>query len=266
MGFACAVLPAFAGDWREDFHPAPVGQFPPPRPQTATYRFGWGAVSAAEAEIEFTRQKNDVLQLKLTTKTTGPVRAIWQLDAEHIARCQALTLRPISMQQTERYRKETEKTKADFSEEEVARVSERVPAAKTPPKTKRFKFPGVLDLQSALLLVRSQPLAVGDRYEFVVYPSRAPYLGRVEVLAKETLKIGEQSYPATKIQLWLQGIDKELALKPHKKFKKAQGWISDDKDRLLLKIDAEVFVGRVWMELKSVKFPDEERQRTQMPR
>jgi len=107
---------------------------------------------------------------------------------------------------------------------------------------------------------------VGDRYEFVVYPSRAPYLGRVEVLAKETLKIGEQSYPATKIQLWLQGIDKELALKPHKKFKKAQGWISDDKDRLLLKIDAEVFVGRVWMELKSVKFPDEERQRTQMPR
>jgi len=230
------------------------------------YRFGWGAVSAAEAEIEFTRLKKNQSQLKLTTKTTGPVRALWQIDAEHTARCNALTMRPISLQQTERYRKDTEKTKVDFSEKEVARFAESVPAGKTPPRTKRFKFPGVTDLQTALLLVRSQALAVGERYAMVVYPSRSAYLARLEVLAKESVKIGGQSRAATKLQISLQGISKELELEPHKKFKNAVAWVSDDRDRVLLKIEAEVFVGSVWMELESVKFADEERQRTQMPR
>jgi hypothetical protein len=269
LAIALAVwsMPAFGGDWQAELHPLQPGKFPPPRPQTAKYRFGWGAVSAADAQIEFTRQKQDQLQLKLTAKTTGAVRALYQLDAEHTARCNAVTLRPIVLQQTERYRRETEKTKVEFSDQEVARVAESVPAPKTPPKTKRFKFSGVVDLQSALLLVRSQPLAVGDRYELVVYPSRAPFLARIEVLAKETLKVGEQSYPATKLQISLQGIDKKLALQPHKKFKNGRGWISDDKERLLLKVEAEVFVGSVWMELQSVKFLDEPAgQRTQMPR
>ncbi len=266
IGLACVVGPAFAADWQDGYRALQPGKFPPPRPQTATYHFGWGAVSAAEAEIEFTLQKKNELQLKLTTKTTGAVRALWQLDAEHIARCNAATLRPICMQQTERYRKEVEKTKADFSDQEVARISERVPANKTPPKTKRFKFPGVVDLQSALLIVRSQPLAVGDHYELVVYPSRAPYLARVDVLAKETIKVGGERYPATRMKISLQAIDKDLSLKPHRKFKSAVGWFSDDKERLLLKIQAEVSVGSVWMELQSVKFADEERQRTQMPR
>ena len=70
--------PAFAGDWREELTPLKPGKFPLPRPQTGVYRFGWGAVSAAEAQIAFSRQKDDQLQLKLTAKTTGAVRALWQ--------------------------------------------------------------------------------------------------------------------------------------------------------------------------------------------
>jgi len=54
----------------------------------------------------------------------------------------------------------------------------------------------------------------------------------------------------------LQGITKALTLEPHKKFKEAFAWMSDDRDRLLLKIKAEIFVGSVWAELTSVKFAD----------
>ncbi len=261
-----AVAMATGADWRDDFHPLKEGSFPPPRPQTASYRFGWGAVSAADAEIEFSRVKKDELQLKLTTKTTGPVRAMWQLDAEHLSRCAVAPLRPIFLQQTEKYRKETEKTKVEFSPTEVARLGERVPADKTPPKTKRFKFPDVDDLQTALLLVRSQELIEGDRYSLVVYPSRAAYLARVEVKGREEIKVGGKTYPAVKLQLSLQRVSKDLRLEAHEKFKSAYAWLSDDADRLLLKIQAEVFVGSVWMELQSVKFTDEDAQRTQTPR
>ena len=249
--------PALAGDWREELTPLKPGKFPLPRPQTGVYRFGWGAVSAAEAQIAFSRQKDDQLQLKLTAKTTGAVRALWQLDAQHTARCAASTLLPISLQQTERYRKETEKTKADFTAEEVVRLQTVEPPGATPAKPKRFKFPNLADLQTALLMVRSQPLQEGDRYALVVYPARTAYLARLEVIGREKLKVAGKNYAAVKLQISLQHIAKDLELEPHKKFKNASAWLSDDQDRLLLKIQSEVFVGHVWIELQSVKFVGE---------
>ena len=252
-----AAGPGFAGDWREELTPLKPGTFPLPRPQMGVYRFGWGAVSAAEAVIDFSRQKKDQLQLKLTAKTIGAVRALWQLDAQHTARCSAATLLPISLQQTERYRQETEKTKADFTPEEVVRLQTVEPPGATPPKPRRFEFPNLADLQTALLLVRSQPLQEGDRYALVVYPARTAYLARLEVIGRETLKVAGKNYDAVKLQVSLQHITKKLELEPHKKFKNAFAWLSDDQDRLLLKIQSDVFVGRVWMELQSVKFVGE---------
>ncbi len=251
------TVTASAGDWRDDLVPLKPGKFPLPRPQTASYRFGWGAVPAAEAEINFSRQKKGQLQLKLTAKTTGAVRALWQMDALYTSRCASATLLPISLQQTEKYRKETEKTKADFTPEAVVRLQETDPPGETPNKLKRFKFPHLADLHTALLLVRSQPLKEGDRYSLVVYPARTAYLAHLDVLESETIEVGGKSYPAVKLGLSLQHISKQLELEPHKKFKNANLWLSDDKERLLLKIQSEVFVGKVWMELQSVKFADE---------
>ncbi len=48
---------------------------------------------------------------------------------------------------------------------------------------------------------------------------------------------------------------KNLELEPHKKFKRAFAWLSDDRDRMLLKIEAEIFVGSVWCELQSDGLP-----------
>lgn len=249
------ALSAVAEDWREELTPPlEPGPVPPPRPLTATYRFGWGAISAADASIDFSRQNSgSELQLKLTARTSGAVRALWRLDAEHIARCVAATLRPISFQQTEKYRHETEKTTAEFTGDEIYRVQETTPPPKVPTKPKRFDFPNLTDLNTALLLVRSQALDEGDRYSLVVYPSRTAYFARIDVLGRETIKVGSRQYDAVKTQISLQHITKEMELEPHSKFKNAYAWLSDDKDRLLLKVVTEVFVGNVWMELQSVK-------------
>jgi Protein of unknown function (DUF3108) len=247
--------PLFAADWRDSLTPLKPGTEAPIRPLTANYKFGWTALTAASADFEFTRAKGNQMRLAVHARTTGAVRALWRMDAEHEAYCDATTLRPIRLEQTETYKAKTEIANATFSPDWVERWRETKPAG-DPPKKRRVNLAGVYDLQTALLMIRSQRLRPGDVYRLIVFPSKAPYLAEVDVIGKDTLKVAGATYPAIKCQIKLQGITKQLTLEPHKKFKEAFAWMSDDRDRLLLKIKAEIFVGSVWAELTSVKFAE----------
>jgi len=253
--FGCMLaLPAWAVDWRETLSSPQPGKFPPPRPLKAVYRFGWSGVTAAQASFDLSKAARGQLQLSMNTRTIGVVRTLWRMDTQHTALCHATTLRPIRLQQTEIYKDETETTQAEFSTEQVVRRTIVKPLKGPQEKEKRFKLPNVFDLQTGLLFVRSQRLQAGDRYRFVVYPSTSAYLAEIEVVGREKLKVAGGSYDAVKCRVRLQGVTKKFELAPHKKFKRALAWISDDRDRLLLRIEAEIFVGSVWAEVQSVEF------------
>lgn len=248
-----SVAPARADDWQDELSPATPGSFSPPRPMVATYRCGWSGLSAATLDVTFSRPKNDVLQLEARGVTTGLVRALWRLDATHSARAHASMLMPIDVRQLEIYRNQTIHTELDFDEQGVSRLREVKPADK-PARRKRFEYPNLYDLHSALLYVRSRKLDPNETINLVVYPATTPYLATVRVIGREKIKIRAGSYPAIKLDLKLQKITDDFKLEPHGKFRHATGWISDDNDRLLLKIQAEIFVGSVWTELEHVKF------------
>ena len=259
--------PAGAGDWRETLSPPRSGGFAPPRPFEAIYRFGWSGVTAAEADFVLARAPRGQLQLAMTTRTIGLARTLWQMDTKHNALCDAGTLRPIRMQQTETYKDETESHDVVFSAEDVRRKSRVTPQKGPPEKERKVKLANVFDLQTGLFFVRSQRLEAGDRYRFLVFPSTTAYLAEVEVLGRERLKVAAGNFDAIKCAVRLERVGKKFELTPHKKFQRALAWISDDRDRLLLKVDAEIFVGSVWAELRSVKFAPENAQRsTQIPR
>jgi len=247
--------PAWAADWRDSLTPLKPGNEAPIRPLNATYKFGWTALTAASAEFEFTHAKGSQMKLTVHARTTGAVRALWRMDSDHVAYCDAATLRPIRLEQTETYKSKTEISNAAFSPDWVERWRETKPAG-DPPKKRRVNLAGVYDLQTALLIIRSQRLLPGDVYRLIVFPAKSPYLAEIDVIGKDTVKVAGATYPAIKCQIKLQGITKALTLEPHKKFKEAFAWMSDDRDRLLLKIKAEIFVGSVWAELTSVKFAD----------
>jgi Protein of unknown function (DUF3108) len=242
-----------AADWRDTLTPLKPGDAPPLRPMTAAYKFGWTALTAASGDFEFERVGGVQMRLKVHARTTGGVRALWRMDTEHIAICDATTLRPVSLEQTEVYKAKTEVAKANFFPDYVERWRETKPS-KEKPKKRKVKLAGVFDLQTALLMIRSQRLQPGDVYRLIVFPAKAPYLAEINVIGKDTVKVADTTYPAIKCQIKLQGVTKELTLEPHKKFKEAFAWLSDDRDRLLLKIKAEIFVGSVWAEMTSVKF------------
>jgi len=246
-----------AGDWREDLTLKP-GVFPPLRPLTVDYEFGWSGVTAANAKAKFsvTGTQNE---LQLTIGTVGMARSMWKMDSRVTSVCDSLTLAPVSLVQVEEYSDETRSTKVTFTEKGAERFRMSTPPDKTPPKIKKFKLKDVHDMQSALLFIRSQPLAVGEKVKLCVYPGSSGYFAVIEVLKREKITVAGKQWDAIKCDLKLREVDKKFTLKTHSKFKNAVAWFSDDQDRLLLKIEAEVFIGKVWTELKKFEFEDEKK-------
>ncbi|MBM3889704.1 MAG: DUF3108 domain-containing protein [Verrucomicrobia bacterium] len=252
---ALVAVTASAQDWRERLSPAEPGPFPLPRPLHASYRFGWGVFTAATAQGGLSWTDTRLLRLDAKGKTVGAVRLLWRMDAEVTALCQPTTLRPVSDAFTEVYRGETRKTKVDYDDAGATRTrwtqgDERV-------KTKRFDSPDLFDLPTALLWMRSQRLGAGDTHRCVIFPDSSAYVTEMEVAGRERIAVAGKRYDAIKVALRLREVNRKRELVPHDKFKRAFGWLSDDNDRLLLKVVAEVFIGSVWMELTKVEFDRE---------
>jgi hypothetical protein len=62
------------------------------------------------------------------------------------------------------------------------------------------------------------------------------------------------TYNAIKVDLQLKRVGKNLELEPHRKFRRATVWLSDDANRIPLRIEAQIFVGTVFAELQAMRF------------
>jgi hypothetical protein len=245
---------SFAADWEATLSKEPAGNFPELRPLRASYRFGWSGLTAATGEIHFSRPSNDKFQLDGTGRTIGFVRALWKLDVNQRAIANSQTLAPIETQQTESYRSKKLVTRLTFTDGGVTRVRTEGEGAATKTTTRDFKFPHLFDLHSAALYLRSQPLKEGSIYRLAVYPATNAYLATIKVTGRDKISVRAGTYNAIKLDLRLKRIGKNLQLEPHKKFRRATIWVSDDAERLILRIEAQIFVGTVFAELQSMHF------------
>jgi hypothetical protein len=244
---------SLAENWEATLSKEPIGNFPEMRPLRASYRFGWSGLTAATGDVHFTKPSENKFQLDGTGRTIGFVRALWKLDVSYQAIASAETLRPIETQQIESYRSKKIVTHLTFTNNGVTRArTEGKGAAES--KTRQFNFPNLFDLFSAMLYLRSQPLKERTIYRVVAYPATNAYLATVTVLGREKISVHAGSYSAIKLDLRLKRIGKQRQLEPHRKFRGATIWVSDDAERLLLRIEAQVFVGTVFAELQSVSF------------
>lgn len=241
--------PAWVGSLTSDKGP---GNFTAPPSMRLAYRFGWSGIQAATANIHFFSPTRNTFEVDASGGTSGFPRTLFRLDVYHQATENKTTLMPIHFFQEEKYRQETVKTNVDFEPDYVTGLREKIPSDH-PSKPNVFKFSPVFDMTTALLWVRSQPLADGDTESIVVWASNAPYLATVKVTGRDTLKIDGQKQNAIKLELRIKGIDKKMQLKEHKLFKGGRGWLSDDDKRIPLRIEADIFIGYVFAELESMK-------------
>lgn len=255
LGSVATAAGALPPAWEKTLSRLPRGDFSNPRPLEASYKFGWSGFVAATAQLRLDKSDHH-LSIDVTGGTTGLARALWKLDARHRAVTDADSLRPISMHQVEERRHKTQVTDLAFKPDRVERLRTDSSSKKNS-ELKTYKFAGsVFDMFSALLYLRSQPLREGDVYRVVVYPATNPYLVTLAVADREPVRVAPGEYRAIKLNVQIKKIGKHNQLEPHKKFRHANVWVSDDKDRLLLRIEASLFVGSVFAELQSVQFRD----------
>ena len=247
---------SLAANWEATFSKEPAGNFPELRPLRASYRFGWSGFTAATGDVHFSKPAGDKFQFDGTGRTIGFVRALWKLDVNHRAIANAETLHPIETQQTENYRSKKIVTNLTFATAAVTRTRIEGEGAAAKTTTRQFSFPNLFDLHSAALYLRSQPLKDRSVYRIVVYPATNAYLATLTVVGREKISLHAGTYSAIKLDLKLKRIGKHLELEPHKKFRRASIWVSDDAERLLLRIEAQIFVGTVFADLQSVHFDD----------
>ena len=112
-----------------------------------------------------------------------------------------------------------------------------------------------MDIHSALLHIRSLPLAAGDERTFIVMSATTPYLASVKVLDRERVKVDAGEFPAIVCSVALQKINKRGELEAYKSLKEARAWIADDANRVVVKVETQIFIGTVDMELDKINFP-----------
>jgi hypothetical protein len=220
----------------------------------AKYRFGWSGLTGGSGEVRLSKASGGRLQVDAKLQTIGLARALWKYDANDTSTADADTLRPLEVRLIENDRSKKIITNVSYDSAGVTSKELETPGKNPAPIVRRFDAPNLFDLQTAIFYLRSQPLAERSVERIVVYPANTPYLATVTVLGRERLTVPAGAYNAIKLDMQLSKIGKDRELKPYKKFRRATAWISDDGDRVLLRIEAQVFVGTVFAELQSIEF------------
>lgn len=264
---AVAALPTAAREWLATVdnpaNPGPVGV---PRPFTANYSVRWGNVEAARAEASFTQPNAGELQTRVTAQTVGTARALWQMDATHLEVTRRADLRPLWLEHSETLSAKQNAFRVDFDSAFVTRRHRQGRPGETltfsaassmfaNERARRFDYPGLRDMVSAFLYLRSQPLAAGEQHTVALMSAKNPYLALARVVGRGEVQVKAGRFPAIELELSLQKIDKDGRLRNYKQFKNARVWLSDDADRLLLRTDTRVFIGHLILELDQVTFP-----------
>ena len=249
--FACTAL---AANWESTLTPSSPRSFPGPRPLHAKYRFGWSGLTGGFGEVRVSKASGGRLQVDAKVQTSGLARALWKYDANQTSTADAGTLRPLEVRMIENDRSKKIVTICSYDATGVTSKELETPGKDPAPTLRRFDAPNLFDLQTGLFYLRSQPLEERSVQRIIVYPGNQPYLATVTVLGRERLTVPAGTYNAIKLDLQLSKIGKDRELKPYKKFRRATAWFADDGDRILLRIEAQVFVGTVFGELQSVEF------------
>ena len=249
-----AAFPARAESWESTVSPFVPGSFPEPRSLRARYNFGWSGFTAATGEIRFEKLSDARFHLEANGGTVGLVRTLWKYNIRHSAFLNAATLRTLEIKEVESIYSNQFTTDLTYSPDGVSSAREERKGRQTQSKSRRFDFPDVQSIISTLLFLRSQPLPEGAVHRVVVYPATSAYLSTIRVLGREHVTVPTGKCEAIKLDLQLSKIGSKHELVPHKKFRNATIWISNDNDRLVLRVKAQVFVGTVFAELQSVQF------------
>jgi hypothetical protein len=241
--------------WRENLTPDFAGPFPAVRPFEAEFRIGWSEIEAARATVSIAYVGNDV-RLSGFGGTTGMARMLWQLDASIKATTALPNFQTLYSEQVENYSNRTINSQIVARPDGIWRLRENIPPGENPARWKNIKISPLRDLFSGMLYIRSRKLDPGEAVSTIIFPGDSPYLVEMKCLGTEKIPIAGSPRDAIKMDLRIHRINlkKGNALEAHGKFQNGTVWLSNDSDRIPLRVEVNIFIGYVFAELDSINF------------
>jgi hypothetical protein len=235
--------------WQRELTAAKPGPWPAIAPCALDYQVSWkGMLDSGRLHMEFAPKdvrKPGLLIVRSNAKSTGAAAALFPHQSHFWSEIDPATLRPRFFHGVETGRGETVTTTVRHRAGRVESHEKTQPAGKGAPeeRTQVFRFSPIYDIFSAMLHVRSQKLAPGDRITLAIHPFDNPYLLRVTVAGREI----HRGRKTIRLSVEMRKIDREtLELRPYKKMKRAATlWLSDDAHRVPVELRAAVFIGDV---------------------
>jgi len=254
--FAVLLAAPLHADWRDSLTPDEAGTFPPVRPFEAEFRIGWTDIEAARARVKVS-DDGGTIRLDAAGATSGLARALWQLDASIESSTAREGFRTIYTVMKENYAARLVMTQIVARPDGIWRLRENFPEGENPARWKRLKIAPARDIFSGALFFRSQALAPGESVSAIIFPGDTPFFVELKVAGTGPLTIAGAARDAIRIDLSLQKINvkNDFRLEPQGKFRSGTVWVSNDADRIPLRVELDLFIGYVFAELESVWFP-----------
>ena len=242
-------------DWRDSLTPDTAGPFPPVRPLEAEYRIGWTDIEAARAHVKITGDGPGIVRFSGNCATNGLARLLWQLDASLDSTSALDGLQTIYSIQNEAYAKYSIFTQIVARPDGIWRHSENFPPRGNPARWKLIKLSPLRDLFSGVLFIRSQNLVPGALVSTIIFPGDCPFLVEIRDVGACKINVAGAARDAIKLDIHIQRINLKLGqLEHYGKFQSGTIWLSNDADRIPLRVEINIFVGYVFAELQSIVF------------
>jgi len=235
--------------WKSELTSPALGPHPAIASCVLDFQVSWkGLINSGTLKMEFApkgaKKPNDFI-VRSSAGSLGAAAALFPYQSNYWSELDPKTFRPRYFHATEEDKKEFITTTVRYRPDrvETRETSKLTATGKSSLTDEIFKFAPVFDIFSAMLHVRSQTLAVGDKVTLVVCPFKSPMLLHIKVIAHET----HNGRDAIRLNVGMQKIKPStLELRPYKKLKQdATLWLSNDVDRIPIEFRAAVFIGDV---------------------
>lgn len=242
-------LTAAEPEWKNELSKPTLGPHQRISPGILDLKISWnGMIDSGKLSIHFSPKDAKKPQAFVVTSdatSTGAAAGLFPYRSNFWSELDPTTLKPRLFNAVETDAGEKTTTTTRFSASKVTCSETSQPLPKGTPKTseKTFLHSPVFDIFSAMLHIRSQKLADGDRIKLVIQPFKTPYLLTVNVAGREN----HGGRDTIRLSVGMRKIDtKTMELRAYKKLKKdATLWLSDDQDRIPVEFRAAIFIGDI---------------------
>jgi hypothetical protein len=249
IALAATGLATAGPEWQRDITSLDLGNHPRLEPIALDYQASWkGVLNSGHLHMEFAppaEKKPGTYVVKAYARSQGAAAQLHPYQFDAWAEINPGTLRPRYIRASETDKNGKDVSIVRYFPDRVECHTTYIPAngGKIGDTSRTFSHPGIFDIFSVMLHIRSQPLADGDQINVVIQSTDQPYLLRVRCLGRE-MHNGQKTI---KLSAGMEKIDRtSLELKTYKKLKRnATLWLTDDYDRVPLEVRADIFLGDV---------------------